>query len=224
MALVNEHEARRTGGTFTVRFADNARWVVSEHGGQAGMSEYALQQRNELEWLGIEPDYYSFESDSEYKAKRYLASHPKFNMVIDHAGTDTNDTKPEVRAFEMAAAMRMTAWITAQKVLIDNWQGCDTLIRGIDLLTEHHLYMYFCALFGYPFPKCYYLPRLMAIRSGRRVNISKTDGNWRIADFKGAGRSPDEVRDLLNRSCKICPDEPWYITNIKESPVVADES
>jgi len=220
MALVNQYEAQKTGGEFIVRFADNAPWVMDQHGGADQMSKYAVQQREDLEWMGIHPDNWFFESEWEYQVKYYLAKHPKFHMVIDHAGHGET-TRPIVTAFEMVAQMRLSTWITAQKVILDNWHECDTIIRGIDLLTEHHLYMYMCALFAMPFPKCYYLPRLMAAQdSGPLMNVSKTGGNWSVKELREAGASPEILHGVLNFSCKKDPLGPWSIDNIKALPTI----
>jgi len=219
MALVNQYEAQKTGGEFIVRFADNAPWVMDQHGGADQMSKYAVRQLEDLEWMGIYPDQWCFESEWEYQVKEYLVSHPKFHMVIDHAGHG-EATRPFVTAFDLVAQMRLSTWITAQKVVLDNWSDCGLIIRGLDLLAEHHLYMYMCAAFGFPFPKCYYLPRLIVATDGKPVNISKTIGNWSIASLRAAGASPEVVHGLLNLSCKRDLLGPWSIDNIKTTPAI----
>lgn len=218
MALINEYMAHESGGRFVLRFDDNARWQMADHGGAEGMQKHAQGQLHDLAWMGLTTDGVIYQSRVETRAKRFLAqSH--FRMVIDHAGEGMKDTAPIIRVAPTISPFQTSAWITAEKVVMDYWEGTDTLIRGPELLTEHGLYIYFCALFGFPFPTCYYLPRLMATADdGPMTNVSKTMGNWRVRDLREAGVTPKKIRSVLKGSCLITPSGSWHVDNVKGSP------
>lgn len=218
MALVNEHVAHSSGGRFVVRLDDNLRWVMRDSGGREGMRRCAESQLRDFAWMGLDVGEAIYQSEQEEGVKRFLAQ-THFRMVIDHVGEGMKETAPVIRVSPTISSFQTSAWVTAEKVVCDRWGGSDTLIRGLELLQEHALYMYFCALFGFRFPTCYYLPRLMATADdGPMVNVSKTMGNWRVCELRDAGVAPERIHELLRASCLIDPAGSWCIDNVKNTP------
>ena len=213
MALLNQQVAHSSGGKFVLRFDDNARHVVADHGGMEEMENIAYNQASDLRWMSIEPDEIVFQSEREEELRQFL-SQSRFHMVISHFQEGTSETAPTVVCDPEISPREMCAWTIAQRVVQDRWSDIDTVIRGVDLLQNHALYVYFCALFGFRFPKCYYMPRLMTARE----DISKTIGNWSIPRLRDAGYLPEGLREWLRNSCLINPQGDWDINNIKGQP------
>jgi hypothetical protein len=219
MALVNRQMAYDGAGKFLLRFEDNIRFLLAKHGGELGMMRIAAKHLMDLYALDVIPDDIAYHSRTDSDVKRFLAT-SNFRMVIDHAFDGTWENAAIVES-PFISPMRMGAWVTAQRVVLDRWQNIDGVIRGMDLIQEHHLYAYFCALFGFPFPKCYYLPRLMAIGDdGLPCRISKTDGNWRVRDLLDAGIKPQVIKTILREACLKGGRGSWRVENIVSMPVL----
>ena len=223
MAKLNQVMAYETGGKFVLRFDDNSRHIMRDHGGPESMALIAQRQSDDLLWMGIHPSKVVYQSEEEEEVKQFLAQ-SKFQMVIDHAFEGMRDTEPVIMAYTPTISpMRMATFIIAERVIQDRWSDVDTVIRGIDLLQNHTLYMYFCALFGFRFPKMYYMPRLMATADdGPYANVSKTMGNWKVSRFKELGASPEDVYSILEEACLVDRQGPWHIHNIKDTPRLID--
>jgi glutamyl/glutaminyl-tRNA synthetase len=182
MALVNQHMAHSTGGKFIVRFDDNTRYWMSVQSGEEGMQRIADQQLSDLSVMELEIDEVVYQSEQEEKVRMYLAS-SRFQDVTTHAHDGTWETGPVIGISPTISPQRVYPLIVAEKVVLDKWNDVDLVIRGVELLQEHSFYIYLCALFGFRFPQCHYLPRLMCTSDdGPISNVSKTMGNWKVRD------------------------------------------
>lgn len=218
MALVNQYEARRTGGDFVLRFDDNTRVWIERCGGRDVMRAIAERQQQDLAWLGIEPDVVTYQSENERYIMEFLAC-SKWQHVVDHF--PCSGVNPLVVSDQMGHVGGLTSSITAEKVVADHWDGVDLLIRGLELLAEDHHYTYLCELFGFAPPRSVYLPRLMAEGGGDLSNISKTAGNWSIRDVRAAGHDPHDVLAILARACLRDPGGEWAIDNVRVHPTLS---
>ena len=222
MSLLNEHMAHSSGGKFHVRFADDPVWFGGNPCSPDEAAEHARLQLDDLDWMGIKVDSISYQSELEQEMLLFLAN-SNFRMVIDksryayYAGSQpTVLLKPEI------PWTPLNVQHTIEKVVYDYWEDSDVLIRGLEWLPEQWLYMYFCSVLGFPFPKCYYVFRLYAIdEKGSRYppkDISKTIGNWRLRDLRDAGITREEILHILQESCLLDPEGAWSLDNIKGLP------
>jgi len=220
-ALVNEHLAHSTGGHFVLRFDDNTRYWRQKLAGAAPVSKIAQGQLDDLHWLGIEPDQIVYQTDVETGVKRFLAQSTKWQHVVDHFSHTEWD--PVVISDPPINAFGLLSYITAEKVVLDYWERVTTLVRGLELLSEHALYLYFCALLGFDPPRGVYIPRLMAYEGEDLTEVSKTEGNWKIRDLRDRGINPAMVLDTLRASCLVRPSEGWGLDNLKFAPKLPRE-
>lgn len=232
MALLNEHMAHDSGGKFHVRFVDEPVWAGSRPCTPKEAAEFSLLQLDELEWMGLDIDSISYQSDMEQRMLLFLAN-SNFRMPIDSAARGYySGSHPDIRVHPVIHGPPLSVQHTVEKVVYDNWEGSDLVIRGTEWIVEHWLYMYFCALFGFPYPKCYYVPRLLAasdktgslwvddslLEEGALREISKTLGNWRVEDFRREGITPEEVRYVLREACLWDSAGPWNADNLVDQP------
>ncbi len=231
MALLNEAMAHNSGGEFHIRFDDNTPHMMRHYirqipGKDYATTERALVQLNDLIWMGIEIDSVSYQSEQEEKMNKFLANSP-FRMVIDNVGYGYNSRSVIAGRSDDFGSSPLSTRHTVEKVVLDYWDGSDVLIRGLEWVAEHHLYMYFCALFGFRFPLCHYVPRLLTaigISGDRTVgDISKTIGNWSVQELHKIGASPVQIRGELRESCLIDSEGPWNINNLKYQPRLISE-
>jgi glutamyl/glutaminyl-tRNA synthetase len=223
--LVNRDEAAARGGHLIVRFDDAQpywRFKLGDHAIAAlrdGMKE-------DIEWLGIEPEYHSeVESpvwDDPRVASLYEApadfSDPKqcYPHVPNVAG--------EARPFPYAG------WLTAAKVIADFEQECDPIIRATDLCDEYALYVHLCKQFGYPVPMHYYIPKLQQSTNlgfahyvqdvGDVSKSSPTGVQWSIRHFRDAGMKPEKLIERLALVCLRDTSKPWFVSNVVDEPRV----
>jgi glutamyl/glutaminyl-tRNA synthetase len=215
MALVNEAEARASGGKFIVRFDDNQKeWSYLTTEQQA--DHYAQVTLDDLEWAGIKIDKIEFQSLLEPEYKRYLRHLNGGDLKVRERFVF--DIQPDV-TFTNATAYPYAAHLTAEKVILDFMDVITLLIRGEDLLSEYSLYNYFCDLWAIRTPKHVYLPRLrLPDGSEMQTEISKTSGNFKIEAYRKAGMKPEKLLAKMREACLIDPDGEWLIKNIKRSP------
>lgn len=215
MALVNEAEARDSGGKFIVRFEDNQKeWCY--YNTQAQMDQYADTILEDLEWVGIKIDKIEFQSILEPEYKRLL--HHLNGGDLPVREMYVFEQQPDV-TYTNAVAYPYAPYLTAEKVILDFMDVITLLIRGEDLLTEYSLYCYFCDLWGIRKPKHVYLPRLrMPDGSEMQSEISKTTGNFKVEGYRKSGMKPDKLLAKMREACLIDPDGKWLIKNIKRRP------
>ena len=215
LILVNQHEARESGGRFVFRVDDNSpEWVWRV--GQARMQEYIDGYRRDLEWLGIEPDIWLLQSelhDEVVELRRLLAPDWKAEERVMF-------TVPWVPGDDQVVYYPYAPYLTIDRVIMDTYSGVTYLIRGADLLTEHNLYLHLCDRLGLPAPRCVYLPRLK-LASGSELlgNISKTSGGHSIESYRSQGTSPEYLLESLKLACLKDPGGEWSVSNVRREPI-----
>ena len=228
MVLLNEAVAHSNNGEFTLRFHDNGRGFPGYPESQAANAKGMLQ---DLDWMGVTIDKVIYQSEEEAAIRAFLATSPHFRYAIP--GNFFHETAP--LPLDRLQTGPVDVWQLAEGVVGDGWLGVTDIIRGVELLAFHSLYVYLCSLLGFSFPRWYYMPRLMAPASEelsagynpntfRSANVSKTVGNWQVQDLRNAGVTPAQVRLILRRSCLKDPDGRWTIDNIKSHPTLVVRS
>ena len=209
--LVNEYIAHSTGGKFFIRLED-ADYLVRL---QTQKETLAIlrSQLNDIAWLDINVDKYVYQSDQLPETKKFLNSQDC--VIYEEDKLD----------FIEPLVIRMgTEWMaipyvpqqTAERVYMDHMLGITHVIRGDDFVTEYSLYGYFCEKFGFPFPVHVFLPRL----TGLRGEISKTNGGYKVEDFRNDGYSAKELKRIVTRACVIYPENGFELYNIKRNPKI----
>lgn len=227
IAILNEHVAHDSGGNFHVRFADLP--VPKLQLSREVAREIADRQLDDLRWLGLKIDDYSYETDIEPRMLKFLAKSP-FRMVVDNSHYEYySGSQATIHAYPEIYSFPVSVQHTVGKVIYDSWEGSNAMVRGFEWIQEQWLYMYLCALFGFPYPRMYYIPRLLIASdktgSMQIDHISKTIGNWRIPDLRAAGVEPGQIHLELRESCLIDPEGPWNFDNLKRgSPRLVSRS
>jgi len=207
--LVNQAEARRSGGKFIFRFDDSQRYWNWKHG--ASVESFKWQMRDDMEWLGIEPDAWSSQMEMMPQVERLA------NVLDYRLPTDTfNDYEGIEVVGSTTAYYPANERLTAEHVLMDQIEGITCLIRGMDLITEANAYKITACQFGFMRVRQVYIPRL--IFAGDVV--SKTAGCYKVKDFRQAGLTPDEIVSLLEVDCLKDIRAGWNFENIKAMPIL----
>lgn len=216
LCLINEYEAHRSGGKFIVRIDDNQpEWVWRN--GKGKNNEIAISFQHDLNWLGLEVDQWRNQSDMQSETDELLECLLGDNV---YAGVD-RFTHSELPGTPGVRYYPYTARFTLEKCVMDFINGANCLIRGIDLITEHALYLYFCDMLRLPYPRMVYLPRLEAPGGGDlHPWLSKQSGGQRILDYRNAGYTPEDVKSLLRKCCLTDPTGEWAIENVKPHPQI----
>jgi glutamyl/glutaminyl-tRNA synthetase len=213
--------AKSSGGKFIVRFDDDQPGWLAQLGQEA---VYGFRDgiREDLAWLGIEPDAWTSEQDTreqnEADGKRFL--------LPNHIPNDV-EHKAHIEA-KLEFMYPYVPYLTLVKVVQDHREGIDTLIRGEDLITEYSLYSYFCQMLEIPTPKFYYLPRLRRTlrqygpsnNTAALTDVSKTSGGYKMMTFREKGWDPKQLIEVLGHSCLIDPAKGWTYENIKQAPAL----
>lgn len=210
--LINQAEARRTGGVFGVRLDDNQRYWNWKHGPKA-VQEYAAQMREDLAFFGIEPAYWY--SQDERSAEVSELMRLEFGYHPEPQSFAPNHGAAEVIGMP-GPWYPLVEEITAEKVAFDFMDGVTWCIRGIDLLPEDCLYRYFCEMFQIPQPRLTYIPRLQF----EGDEVSKTAGKFKLKDFRAAGIDPTEVIERLAGNCLTGGG--WTVHNLKPDPALGE--
>lgn len=215
VAKVNETEAHLSGGKFIVRFDDDQFYWNKIR--KVKVEELKDGIKRDLEWAGVDVDAYRSQSEMREETEAMLRRVGYRDMGWQAYGL-THAYLPE----SPQTWFPCVPDLTARKVIQDGMDEVYLLIRGVDLITEFSLYNYFCRLWDWVLPRHVFLPRLeQQGRSRELSDVSKTAGNFKIADFRKRGVSPKEMWRLLAESCLIDPEKPWTIQNVKMEPRIA---
>lgn len=217
LLLINAHEAKKSGGKFGIRFDNTQRsWLYNQ--GRQRTEDYIKDMSDDIDWLGIKPDFIDKQSDMIRNVNKLL--NDEFNYEPD----------PEAWSCGMGAEVvgashhyyPYTDRLTSEKVIMDCMEGVNWLIRGMDLITEDCLYRHFCNKFQIFIPRMSYIPRLYCGIS----SVSKTEGKYQLKQFREKGMSMTNLIIMLARDCLIDPEIGWLVDNIKDNPTIgkwADE-
>lgn len=210
--LVNEYFARSRNGKFYIRFDDDSSVVRAMPVEEVNRIEDS--QIEDFDWLGIYPDDMISQKSISYLIQEKLKSLGYEEL-------------PEVPLghHKLPYCVRMgTSYVifpyvvqqTAERVVMDNMWGVTHVIRGDDFISEYSLYCYFCQKFQFPTPEFIFLPRLVSVFG----DISKTNGGYKISDFRECGYSSDQLKRMMGEACLIYPNNGWEIYNIKSNPKI----
>jgi hypothetical protein len=214
ISLINANEAHRSGGKFGIRLEDDQRLMLWKYG-QAQTDEFCQMQREDMDWLGIE--YQFWDRESEMK--------PMATALMGLFGY-TPPPEKFVHALAVPEVIGITGpWytyvpsITAYKTIYDFLEDINWLIRGIDLLPEENHYRAFVDQFElWRQIRTTYIPRLYC--AGHQ--LAKTFGKNKLRDYRTAGMQPGELIELLANDCLIDPANGWVVDNIKPNPSLGD--
>src|SRR5512139_2950237 len=79
--LVNERFAHQSGGKFHIRFDDTSQAIVIEMKNHERVDKIIENQRNDIEWLGIEVDSWSKQSNILEYVHKEMSKHGLGNLV-----------------------------------------------------------------------------------------------------------------------------------------------
>ncbi len=219
MILLNYHTAKKTNGKFIVRFEDS-NLLEMEDFEKKKMNQYCKEIKEDLAWFGIKPDLYTYGSKERDRNEKYLKKFKILNLVKTHRMWNSQKILPKVKN---TRTYPYTPHLTALKVVQDWKEECNLLIRGDDLVSEFSLYCHFCKLLNIPIPKFYYVPRLMQGNKNKiseLCNVEKTQGNFKLRDYKEKGYTPEQIKKMLEKACLIDKTKGWDYKNIKKNPVI----
>jgi glutamyl/glutaminyl-tRNA synthetase len=208
--LVNEYFATSHNGSFFVRFDDDNEIVSSMPKEQ--VNRILNSQIDDIEWLGMEVDKWISQKEVIPFVHHKLLELGYEFMPEVHLGHHKLPYFPRMG----------TSWIPypyvvqqiAERVVMDNMEGVTHVIRGDDFATEYSLYCYFCQRFEFSVPEFVFLPRLSSVRG----DISKSNGGYKVSDFRYRGGTPEQLKEMLGEACLYYPNNGWEIYNIKPNP------
>jgi len=220
--LVNEREAHRSGGRFSIRIDDTQKYWSDKLGSQS--LEIGNRYITQIKKF-VDVDFISWQSKMPQPAT-LIGNHQKY--IYD---TIFSNVEKEQMIYDLVCEwipdrdMMMypyTTHFTFEKVVWDYYEGVNWIIRGEDLVTEAAFYHFFGDLFGFPWVLQTYLPRLRANNREELRNtppISKRHSNFQLS--KQIDRfGVDGVIELLKQSCLIDPTGDFYLENIKWNPTI----
>lgn len=207
--LVNECEAVRSGGKFIMRFDDTQ--LAWNYLNGAKVAAWKNDMRADLEWLGIQVSSWDSQADMmgyiEGLLKNIFKYDPQHESYFCEVGSDLAGCPHHFYPY--------TERLTIEKVLMDAHEGVNWLIRGMDLITEDCLYKHFCRTFHIKEPVLSYIPRLYFDGD----TISKTEGGFKIRDYRLAGWKPEILINHLAEDCLGYGSE-WRFDALKPQPTL----
>lgn len=216
MALVNQAEAHRTRGIFVLRIEDDQDFWIWKCGAEK-TRQYCEDIVSDLDWLGIVADTVYLQSQKHSEVKR------AYDLFLQNKWFDVECKftfmAAQVHGMDEVVFYPYAPRLTIDKVIMDALDSINLLIRGFDLVTENNFYEFCCDLLGIIPPHMHYLPRLVKKDGGQLIPLSKTEGGFKISDYRNRGYKPDDVLDLLRQSCLIDPSGSWLISNVKDNPI-----
>jgi len=209
--LVNERLAHESGGKFYVRFDDRSETA-------AAIPEWRRlsiiqQQKTDIQWLGIRVDGWATESLLMDMVAKKLAS-----LEWPYIQEDPMEKRPYfVRLGPLGIPIHYVPQETAERVILDSSIGVTDIVRGEEFATEVSFYSFLCHAWSYDVPQFIFLPRLTG-RGG--VDISKTNGNYTLADIRGSGYAADDIIKIVTKAALGSVPIGWHLHNLKPYPQV----
>jgi glutamyl/glutaminyl-tRNA synthetase len=165
---------------------------------------------DELEWLGLTPDFVVWEDEYQLAVEAFLELHrdiPRAPVQIDCIFS----------AKGSAPVSRCILHVTPSRVVGDYILGCSPVVRGDDLLFEHWWYVYLCHRLAFPAPDMAYVPR---VRSESGEELSRTAGNVRLAELRETGWTPDDIRTRIRQTCLEDAEGDICLANVHRNPLL----
>jgi len=210
LILLNEGMAHGSGGRFIVRFDDNQiDWLNKL--GALQMAHYAEMVREDLDWLEVRVD--------GWHSQAVMEEGLVFQRMMKQAKVTKTGDLPHVPHLvgSSSAQYPYDRYLCAEKVAMDALNGVTCVVRGAELYGEYGLYCFYREFYGMDVIPHYYIQRLMA-QYGEMADVSKTQGNHKIATCRAQGMSREDVHELLRVSCLKEWRGPWDIHNLKPNP------
>lgn len=209
--LMNERFSHSMSGRFFIRFDD-----VSYNSLKSGRHKEVMeQQREDIEWLGLQIDEWQKDSSFLGEAKTKLQD-ANFPLLTENE-RGGYDLCQSIRLGNTFLMYPFAPRQTAERVVIDHMTGITHLIRGDDFITEFSYYHFVSDWMGYDMPEYYCLPRL----ESNRGDISKTNGGFTLGEFRGNGYTSSDIIAMLEKACLVNPKNGWNFFNFKRSPILA---
>jgi len=167
-----------------------------------------------IDFLGIPVDKYSEdiydERCSKYQAyqESSIAKSFKFRQAVGPESVFGEQYFPYI------------PYTTCCKVLQDYQENCTCFIRGEDLLTEYSLYCYFCDVFSIPYPRQFFVPKLLGVDNENICTSGPNGGKYSINNFIKKGYTRDDIMILLCKSCLLNENGFFEIDNLVKNPVL----
>jgi glutamyl/glutaminyl-tRNA synthetase len=212
LILLNQHAAKSSGGRFVVRLDDDQPYWLA-HLGARSIARHCEAIQEDLEWAGVVPDHCTYQSREHDANLRFLQNRIPLTALPEDGLYPTPSIVTCSRPYPYVPS------ITALKVVQDFREGVNCLIRGVDLVSEFSLYCYFCDLLELPIPQFIYVPKLLS-HGEDLADVSKTTGNFKLADLRTAGFNPADLKEALMECCLIDPAKGWQWTNVKNQPTL----
>lgn len=222
--LFNEHMAHESGGKFYVRFENNQVDTLNDLD-YYRTSAFCDLQEDAIKWLEIPVDGWFRQSDMGLEMMQFVADHviPGHGWWIpEYKWPYSIPINPALGEYNLEEGewFPCAPFVTYSKVIYDELRGVNVLIRGDDLRSEFALYQYFRNLLRLPEIDHYYLPRLYGPEG---EIVSKFHGAKTILEYKDAGWTPEDLKDLLAESTLKDPAAGWRLTNVKKHPRLSED-
>jgi hypothetical protein len=210
IALMNHHQAKQLGGVFIMRAELRIQYL--HHLATMGQIEQWYDSfKRAFDLIGIEAEYMPLCHDGQWidsKLQEHLQLH----------NNDVANNLYPIRCENSPAHPYSPSWCL-ERVLLDNRYAIGNVIRGIDVISEHSLYIHFCKQLQLPVPKLIYSNLITLKQDNTTKVISKTNANGKISSFKDM--SKHQLLDLLTTSCLKDVTKGWVIENIKSNPTIS---
>ena len=218
IALVNEREAHRSGGRFTVRIDDTQEaWI--HRVGKKKMRQYEDEFRLTLsEFMDID----IWMRQSEMPSIQDIVMDTPIGNLIPAPAFSPN-VIAELIPDPDPWLYPCTPFLTFEKVVWDYYGQITWLIRGADLLTEAALYEFYSRMLKLRSVLQIYLPRLRAesnreLTDSGGVNVSKINRTYTLQKQLDAF-GVDDVLHKLELACLVDPEKGFFLDNIKRYPI-----
>lgn len=209
MALINEAYAKERGGKFIVRWDDSHPLYLANLG-EERVKRIVEEQQRDLQWLGIQVDMFINQRDIIRNVHEWIVDETKFPRFQDEYTAPT----PWLIDEGFTLMYPFTPMLTAEKVVMDYWEGVTHLIRGIDLVSEYSLYQYYCRCMDIQAPVHIYLPRM----KWQYGDLSKSTHARSVGDLRNSGYTADDLMRIVATGCLKNPNNGWSIENLKAEP------
>lgn len=210
--LVNERFAHGRRGKFCVRFDDTSQAIRIEMEHPERIDQIIQNQIDEIAWLGIQVDAWQRQSDVLDEVHTELKKHKLYGLGDIHP----HYLPVSIRFGSSWIPYPYTANQTAERVIMDKMLGITHVIRGDEFLTEYSLYYFFAEQMNVKMPEFIFLPRLVS-SSG---DISKTNGGYKISEFRANGYTPEELIHMMEWACLYWWKRGWSLENLKPNPKI----